>query len=278
MRSFQRADLPRAVELWAGAFGVTLADEAARSSTSARLAFSLETDPLGSFVAERDGELLGISQALLRERLWILSSLAVSPRAQGRGAGAALLRRALAYGPAHADRLIVSSNDPRALALYAGAGLAARRTVQAEGSLAAPRTAAAAAREFRQGGLKDVAQLAELSRHIRGAPHTREIMFALQGGEARLLLGQEAFAVVRPGHGVWLLVARSEAEAGPLLLGAIALAGRCERPVARWVTEDQRWAVAVLEGAGLSVRAYGALCVGGAPGPLVPFIPSGSFA
>jgi len=277
VRPLQRSDLASAVELWTGAFDVALPDEQARSSTCARLAFSLETDPNGSFVAERNGELVGISQALLRERLWILSSLAVSPRAQGHRIGALLLRRALAYGPADADRLIVSSNDPRALALYQRSGLAARRTLQAEGALTGPR-ASAAAREFRLGGLDDVPHVAELSREIRGGPHTREIAFALQQDEARLLLGEQAFAVVRPGQGVWLLVARTELEARALLLGAIATAGRCERPVVRWVTEDQGWAIEVFESAGLSIHSYGALCVGGAPGPLVPFIPSGSFA
>lgn len=123
-----------------------------------------------------------------------------------------------------------------------------------------------------------MAGLEELSREIRGAPHTREILFALQRGEARLLVGEQAFSLVRPGQGVWLLVARDEQEAAALLTSSLALAGECERTAARWVTEEQRWALEVFELAGLAVERYGALCVGGEPGPLRPFIPSGAFA
>jgi hypothetical protein len=77
---------------------------------------------------------------------------------------------------------------------------------------------------------------------------------------------------------VWLLAAREQEQAAALLEASLALAGPCERTVVRWVTEEQGWALAVLERAGLALARYGALCVGGDPGTLTPFIPSGPFA
>lgn len=277
LRAFTYEDLPQAVELWAGAFGVELPDEDARLKATQRLAFSLDSDPAGSFAAEIEGRLVGLSQALVKERLWVLSSLAVDRGAQDRGVGRALLERAFAYGGEGLGRLVVSSDDPRAIALYGAMGLEVRRTVQAAGT---PRGAGlgGAAGRFREGGRRDLAGLEELSREIRGAPHTRELEFALERGDARLLLGEEAFAVVRPGHGVWLLLAREEQQAQALLGASLGLAGECERSCVRWVTHDQHWALEVFEREGLAVAGYGALCVGGAPGPLRPFIPSGPFA
>lgn len=215
-------------------------------------------------------------KALLRERLWVLSALAVAPVSQGAGAGAALLEHTLRYGEHAACRLVVSSNDARALALYARAGLEPRPTLQGEGRPDA-RVTARAAHAFTQGDAHDVPGLAEISRAIRGAPHTREVLYALQHG-SKLLIGDGGFAVVRPGTGVWLLVAREESEASELLLGSLALVEACDRPVVRWISEDQRWALEVLERAGLAIERYGALCVAGEPGPLRPFIPSGPFA
>ena len=40
----------------------------------------------------------------------------------------------------------------------------------------------------------------------------------------------------------------------------------------------QQWAIRVVLEAGLSLQAYGALCVRGRTGTLHPFIPSGAFA
>jgi GNAT superfamily N-acetyltransferase len=56
----------------------------------------LRTDPGGCWVAEADGELVGVAEAIRREGLWGLSLLIVDPRAQSTGVGSALLRRATA--------------------------------------------------------------------------------------------------------------------------------------------------------------------------------------
>lgn len=274
LRRFERRDLRAAVELWAAAFDVELPDEQARQRSLARLAFGLQTDPLGAFVAERAGRLIGLSQTLRRERLCVLTALAVEPGCQSQGAGRRLLERALRYGADADGQLIVSSNDPRAIALYARMGFEVRPTVQAQGTIDL-RTPSLPG--VRAAGPREVPGLAELSRAIRGAPHTAEILHALKQG-GKLLLSDGGFAVARPGQGVWLLVAREEAAARALLWNALALVGSTEIAPIRWITEDQRWALELAEEAGLALSPYGALCVKGTLGPLRPFIPSGSFA
>jgi GNAT superfamily N-acetyltransferase len=55
-------------------------------------------DPDGFFSALDDGETLGFAAAHMRSRQWVLSDLWVLQQHQGRGAGEALLKRALMYG------------------------------------------------------------------------------------------------------------------------------------------------------------------------------------
>jgi GNAT superfamily N-acetyltransferase len=103
-----------------------------------RVAYVLSTDPDGAFLAECDGRVVGVAQALKRERLWSLSLLAVRPDAQAAGVGRALLERSLLYGADTDAGLIPSSNDPRALRLYALAGFSLLPTFAATGIGALP--------------------------------------------------------------------------------------------------------------------------------------------
>ena len=93
-----------------------------------------------------------------------------------------------------------------------------------------------------------------------------------------LALGERGFTVAQPGRSVWLLVARDEPAATALLWAALELAGESERPLVRWITGGQDWAIETCLRAGLRIEAYGALCVRGTPGTLRPFIPSAPFA
>src|SRR3954467_1353386 len=63
-----------------------------------RLRRLLATDPGGSWVATRRGEIVGCSLALMREGLWGLSLLVVHPATQSAGIGRELLRLAWEYG------------------------------------------------------------------------------------------------------------------------------------------------------------------------------------
>lgn len=275
VRPMDAADLDDAARVSAAAFGVQTSDARAAGRWRHRVAHLLDTDPGGAFVAERDGQVIGAAEAMCRERLWCLSLLAVDCSAQSGGAGRALLQAALAYQDATDASLIVSSNDPRALALYGRAGFALRPAMQATGPLdrgALPRPSGA----VQPGDRDDLESLAEISRAIRGAPHTTEIEYALGRGAELVGIAGRGFAVAQPGAGVWLLVARDERAATELLWSALEIGGECERPV-RWITAGQDWAARVAIEAGLRLSAYGALAVHGDPGPMRPYLPSTPF-
>ena len=276
VRALAAGDLPAVAAVGAAAFGFEITTAQAAERWDARIAHPFLSDPGGGFVAEHDGRVVGAAQVLVRERLWVLSLMVVDPHRQSAGAGHQLLAAALRHGAGETDAgLIVSSNDARALRLYARFGFKLLPAFEAEGTIdrrALPREAAG----VRTGG--DPEAFAALSREIRGAPHTAELQFALGHGAALLHLGDRGFAVATEGHAVWLLVARDEEAARALLWAALECAGDSERPLVRWITGDQGWAIDVAVRAGLAPRAYGALCVRGAPGPLAPFIPSAPFA
>jgi GNAT superfamily N-acetyltransferase len=257
-------------ETFAGAGDVTVARR-----WRDRVAYLLTTDPAGSFVGELDGQIRGVSQAVRREGLWCLSLLAVDPSFQSKGAGRALFGAALDYC-GHGPGLIVSSNDHRALRLYAAAGFSLHPALQASGRVDRRRL------PLRDGDvcvseLHSPDWLSAVSRDVRGAAYGAEIDYALERGAQLVQLAERGFAVAEPGRGVWMLIARDEASASSLLWTALEVVGSAERPV-RWIPGVQDWAVRVVLQAGLEVSAYGALCVRGDPGPLRPFLPSEPFA
>jgi len=267
------ADLERVTELAAAALSRELGDELAERRWRERIAYPFTTDPDGAFVAEINGRVIGAAEAIVRERLWILSMFAVEPGIQSGGAGRALLEQAVGYGSEPDAGLIVSSNDPRALRLYARAGFALQPTLRADGEVdrrALPRTPSGIRED------DDLESLAALAREIRGAPYTGELRYALERGARLLRLDARGFAVVDRGGSLWLLVASDEEAATALIWHALAMA---EGPTqVRWITGAQQWAIDALVRARLQITAYGALCVRGTPGTLQPFVPSGPFA
>ncbi len=278
LRALAEADLAPAAALSARAFGIDISDPALAAGWRARVAHALASDPGGCFVAERAGSMVGVAQAIRRERLWCLSLLTVDPAGQSAGAGRALLERALAYGADADSGLIISSSDPRALRLYALAGFTLRPTFEASGTIDRAALAPADPR-VREGGAADLEALAAISREVRGAPHTQELEYALRCGGRLLRLADRGFAVAMADRGVWLLVARDDAAAAALLWAALAIVagGGARRPV-RWISGEAAWAVEIVLRAGLQLTPYGAICVRGAPGPLSAFLPSAPFA
>src|SRR3954468_21731654 len=100
-------------------------EEQLRARQHDRIGHVLDTDPGGSWVAERDGAVVGVAQALVREGLWGLSLYAVAPALQGRGVGRRLLDATLAHGAgAIRGRVILSTEHPAAMHRYARTGLA----------------------------------------------------------------------------------------------------------------------------------------------------------
>ena len=60
-------------------FGEPLEPAGPIAATRIRIGRLLATDPAGAWVAERDGELVGCSLAIMRDGLWGLSLLVVRP-------------------------------------------------------------------------------------------------------------------------------------------------------------------------------------------------------
>jgi ribosomal protein S18 acetylase RimI-like enzyme len=277
VRAMEPGDVPRAVEVAATAFDTDLTEPGVGEWFLARSEHLLATDPHGAFVAEREGKIVGVAQAMVRDRLWCLALLAVHPSRQSFGAGRALIERALGYGDAADAGLIVSSNDPRALRLYAREGFSLQPTFAASGSVDRSAIPAADPR-VEEAASDELEALESIARETRGAAYTPELALVLAHGGRLLRFEDRGFAVAHERHGLWALVARDEEAATALSWRALELRGEGPRSAIRWITGGQDWAVDVAVRAGLRLSAYGALCVRGRPGPLRPFIPSGPFA
>jgi len=276
IRQLRPEDLPAAMAVSAAAFELDLSDAETAQRWRERVAHPLRTDPHGGFVAERDGAVVGVAQALRRDGLWVLALLTIDPGGQSAGAGRALLGSSLSYADGPAEGLIVSSSDPRALRLYGRAGFVLHPALDVlgpvdRGALPTPDP------QIREAGPADFEALAEISRDVRGGSHTPELEFALRAGARLVRLADRGFAATLPGHAVWLLVARDDEAATALLWSGLAAVGDVDGPVVRWITGEQEWAIDVALRAGLRPSPFGALCARGA-GPLGPFLPSGAFA
>jgi GNAT superfamily N-acetyltransferase len=234
----------------------------------------LASDPGGAWVAERDGEVVGCSLALLREGVWGLSLLVVSPSAQSSGVGRELLARAYEYGAGARGWIVLASRDPRALRSYARLGMHLHPALAARGR---PRRMAAPP-EVRPGTGDDLPLTAEVDRDVRGAAHGEDLLALLETGGQLLVLPRRGYAVVRDGA-VRLLAARDEEGAATLLRAclATAAAGAHEASV-EWITGAQNWAIAPCLEAGLELRTdLGAVFLAGDVGPFAPYLPSGAY-
>jgi predicted N-acetyltransferase YhbS len=276
VRPMTEDDIHEVAIVTAEAFATDIGADAARRAWEQRLLHSLRTDTDGSFVSERDGMVTGAAQAVIRERLWVLSLMAVSPTLGAGGEGRALMQSALDYDRGSAGGLIVASADPRALRLYASSGFALEATFKATG------TTDPALMPDRHPAITPVPRaeldtLGSISRAARGAAHTPDLEVALFRGASISRLEDRGFVVTMPGRGVWALAARDEQAATALLWHALDEAQEESIDIG-WISGRQQWAIDVLVAARLSITSYGALCTRGAVGPLHPYIPSPSFA
>jgi GNAT superfamily N-acetyltransferase len=240
----------------------------------------LATDPGGSWVAEDDGVIVGMSQSFVREGYWVLSQLGAVPGRQGRGLGRELLRLAHSHGDPHSPGTIQCSRDPKAMALYADLGFSLHPVVAAWG----PLRAGAVQRpdevvRYEGEGVTD-AQLdvvARIDRTVRGSARLVDIAMMLSGEGSRLLLHEDqAYAVARDDR-IVTLGAHNEESAALVLRAMLAEAPAGETVEINWLTADQQWAIRVLIEAGVELQPYGPVMVRGMPGPPRPYIPSGGY-
>jgi GNAT superfamily N-acetyltransferase len=240
----------------------------------------LLTDPAGSWVAEEDGVVVGMSQSFVREGYWMLSQLGAVPGRQGRGLGRELLRLAHAHGDPHGPGTIQCSRDPKAMALYSGLGFSLHPVVAAWGPVrpgGVPRPSEVT--RYEPDAVTD-AQLdvvTAIDRTVRGSARAIDMRMMLSEEGARLLLHEDRAYAVAKDDRIVTLGARDEESAALVLRTMLAESPEGETVEINWLTAGQQWAIDVLVQAGVELQPYGPVMVRGMPGPPSPYIPSGGY-
>ena len=209
-RPMIEADVPAAVAAFDSGFltmltryslpvtGNTIQDERRRQD---RTRHFLGTDPDGSWVAEDEGNVIGMSQSFVREDYWMLSQLGMLPGRQGRGVGRELLRLALSYGDPHSPGTIQCSRDPKAMALYTSYGFVLHPVVAAWGAMrpgAVERPAEVVRHEPEQVTERELEVVTAIDRKVRGSARTVDIVSMLaQPGNRLLLHADQGYGIAK---------------------------------------------------------------------------------
>ncbi len=156
-------------------------------SRKARYGHFLRYVPEGAWLAEDDRCVSGVAISVRRERVWVLSLLAVDAEHRGTGLGGELLERALAYGEGCEGAMIASSSHPAAMRRYARAGFDLLPTLSASGNVR--RDAVPSDLAVREGEERDLELASEVDRAIRGAAHGPDLEHMLATG-CRLLIAE----------------------------------------------------------------------------------------
>jgi GNAT superfamily N-acetyltransferase len=238
-----------------------------------RTGYLAERDPAGAWVAEEDGEIIGMTNAIVRDGIWGLSMMAVLPDRHARGTGTALLRAALTHAEGTRGQLIMSSQDPKAMRLYARAGFDLLPGISLAGVL--DRTAIPAGLAARE--TEDLEAAAALGTMVRGGaydPRDLALLLTLPASGALMIEGRGF--VVHQGGRPNALVADSDDVATDLLWSALARTAPGGTVDVDPVTAGQDWAIRVGLDAGLAITPSGPLLKRGEFGPLRPWLASGT--
>ena len=237
----------------------------------------LRHDPEGAWVADAGGRIVGVSNALVREDLWVLSLFAVDRKYRSVGVGRRLLERAMRHASGTRAAAIASSRHPAAMRSYARAGFDLHPSFEAKGPVR--RSSLPSGLRMREGEERDLELAAEVDRAVRGAAHGPDLDLMLEA-DTRLLVSDtptgRGYAVEWRGSPA-IVAATDPAIAQQLLWACLALAPADEPVEINWITGRQNWAVPVALDAGLSLAPYGPICTRGAVGPMTPYIPSGPY-
>jgi GNAT superfamily N-acetyltransferase len=255
----------------------TIKDERRRQD---RTRHFLHTDPEGSWVAEDEGIVVGMSQSFVREDYWTLSQLGTLPGRQGQGLGRELLRLALTHGDPHSPGTIQCSRDPKAMALYTSFGFVLHPVVAAWGAMrpgSVERPAEVVRYEPDAVTERELDIVTAIDRKVRGSGRSADIVSMLaHPGHRLLLLGEDGYAVARDDR-IVALGARDETAATLVLKAMLAEAPAGETIEINWLTSAQQWAIRVVIEAGIELQPYGPVMVRGMDGPPSPYIPSGGY-
>lgn len=248
-------------------------DRAARWRSRTR--HFLRTDPGGSWVAEADGEVVGVATGFVRETTWCLATYVVRPGLQGRGIGRPLLEAAMAHGRSCLHAMLSASADPRALRRYHAAGFRLHPQMSLGGVL--DRALVPPVEKVREGSAGDRDLLDSVDRQTRGAAHGPDHEWL--AGFHPLLVSDtttgSGYVYVDASGGPVLLAATNRRTASRLLWAALALAPDGGEVAVRHVTAANQWAVDVGMAARLSLHQEGYLAVRGMEPP-APYIHDGA--
>jgi GNAT superfamily N-acetyltransferase len=265
-------------------FELGVRDAARIAFARARVRYLLSTDPAGCFVAEQQGEVVGIALALRRGSLWFLSLLAVREGLQGAGIGRRLLEPAVAYGADCAAGMICASPDPKALRRYGRAGFALHAGIEATGTPRRDRIPGGLG--VREGDWDADRELAEeIIAATRGEPYgidfdwcrARGMRLIVRDGAGR---NDRAVALLHD-RGIAMLAGTSDDAAVRALWVAIAESavgadGVTDTVRIPYLHSRQQWALGVALEAGLSLGLSDALATRGTLlVPPSPYLPSG---
>lgn len=279
IRPMHSDDIPTVEELARTSFAIGSAaavgpGEPERGWGLARTAHLLATDPAGAWVAEDAGVVVGHAMALLREGIWALSLLAVRRDRHGERLGRRLMDAALAYGADARGGLILSSEHPAAMRLYATSGFALRPTVSAAGIV--DRGVLAPTPDVRAGGPGDFGWMDGVSRAVRGAGYGPDLGNALETSSRLLVIEGRGWTFVRQEE-IRSLVARDDEAAAQLLNAGLASMSRGATASVDAIAAGNDWAVRACLRAGLALSPSGPFFTRGALGPLTPYLPSGAY-
>ena len=231
----------------------------------------IDLDPRGAWVAEDASGIVGMAEAVRRGGFWGLSMLFVHPRAQSQGIGRALIGKTLDYADGADVRMIMSSEDPRAIRRYSRAGLSINPGVMLEGTV--DRRALPGNLPGRAGSADDLDLVAGVDEMILGRARRDDAAFILDGGGELEIVEHgsgRGFGIQRDGR-IMMLGATDTETAATVLWRLLAAGG--EHKIEQWcLTAGQDWAVRVALEARLTVKPGGSLFVSGMalPGPWIP--------
>lgn len=232
----------------------------------ARTTLLLERDGPGCWVADLDGEVVGVATSLRRETLWVLATYAVRPDLQGRGLGRLLLEATGSYAAGALRWMLTSTSDPRAVRRYRAAGFEVHPQMVLEGVADAGRLDTP--RHVRDGRAGDREWMDSLDRGLRGAGRGDDHALLAATHPLRVVdrPHRRGYAYLGPDSTALLLAASDRRSASELLTDAL-LRGAGTDLRQRQVTAANQWALDVGLAAGLRVRAEGYLCVRGVKPP-----------
>lgn len=228
-----------------------------------RTARATHDDGPGCWIAERNGEVLGVATSIRRDTLWALCTWAVLPQWHGRGVGRPLLEASMSYASGSLRRMVSSSADPHAVRHYLRVGFDLHPQMTLHGRVDAgdlPQVD-----RVRDGARGDLEWMTSLVRQARGAAHSEadhELLGA--AGDLRVVdrAGRRGFAHLTPDGSIALLAASDRRTAADLFVDA--LVRRHGQPFSQsHVTAANQWALKTAVSAGLHVRTDGYLGVAG---------------